>query len=72
LAQAGATIFLSTHSIGVAEEVCHRIGIIQRGRLIACGTMAQLYAQACTKHGNLESVFLELTQEQITHEAASG
>ena len=50
-------------TIGVAEEVCHRIGIIQRGRLIACGTMADLYAQAQTKQGNLESVFLELTQD---------
>jgi ABC-2 type transport system ATP-binding protein len=64
LAEQGTTVFLSTHSIGVAEEVCHRIGIIQRGRLIACGTMADLYAQAQTKHGNLESVFLELTQDE--------
>jgi ABC-2 type transport system ATP-binding protein len=60
----GTTVFLSTHSISVAEEVCHRIGIIQRGRLIACGTMADLYAQAQSKHGNLESVFLELTQDR--------
>jgi ABC-2 type transport system ATP-binding protein len=59
----GTTVFLSTHSIGVAEEVCHRIGIIQRGRLIACGTMADLYSQAQSKHGSLESVFLELTQD---------
>jgi ABC-2 type transport system ATP-binding protein len=63
LSEQGTTVFLSTHSIGVAEEVCHRIGIIQRGRLIACGTMADLYAQAQTKQGNLESVFLELTQD---------
>jgi ABC-2 type transport system ATP-binding protein len=64
LAGKSTTIFLSTHSIGVAEEVCHRIGIIQTGRLIACGTMAELYNQAKTKSGNLESVFLELTREQ--------
>jgi ABC-2 type transport system ATP-binding protein len=63
----GTTVFLSTHSIGVAEEVCHRIGIIQRGRLIACGTMADLYAQAQSKHGNLESVFLELTQDHAAN-----
>ncbi len=71
LAEAGATVFLSTHSIGVAEEVCHRIGIIQHGRLIACGTMAQLHAQARNKHSNLESVFLELTQEQMIDETSS-
>jgi hypothetical protein len=35
----------------------------QSGRLIACGTMADLYAQAQTKQGNLESVFLELTED---------
>jgi ABC-2 type transport system ATP-binding protein len=63
-AQKGMTIFLSTHSIGVAEEVCHRIAIIHKGRLIACGTMAELYDQAKTKSGNLESVFLQLTREQ--------
>src|ERR687898_1678882 len=64
LARTGTTLFLSTHSISVAEEVCHRIGIIQKGRLIACGTMAELYSQAKTRSENLESVFLELTREQ--------
>ena len=64
LAARGTAIFLSTHSIGVAEEICHRIGIIQKGRLIACGSMDALYNQAHTKDGNLESVFLELTREQ--------
>ena len=64
LAENGTTVFLSTHSISVAEEVCHRIGIIQQGRLIACGTMAELYRQANGHSGNLESVFLELTRQQ--------
>ena len=64
LSESGTTIFLSTHSISVAEEICHRIGIIQQGKLIACGTMNQLHEQAAGRHGNLESVFLELTREQ--------
>jgi ABC-2 type transport system ATP-binding protein len=64
LSKQGTTVFLSTHSISVAEEICHRIGIIQKGRLIACGTMAELQEQATGRHGNLESVFLELTREQ--------
>jgi ABC-2 type transport system ATP-binding protein len=65
LAQNGTTVFLSTHSISVAEEICHRIGIIQRGRLIACGTMTELHRLAAGRHhGSLESVFLELTREQ--------
>jgi ABC-2 type transport system ATP-binding protein len=65
LAQDGVTIFLSTHSIDTAEEICHRIGIIRQGQLIACGTMAELQRQADGNHSNLESVFLELTREQI-------
>jgi ABC-2 type transport system ATP-binding protein len=64
LSKSGTTIFLSTHSISVAEEICHRIGIIQKGRLIACGTMNELHERAAGRHGNLESVFLELTREQ--------
>ena len=64
LSKNGTTVFLSTHSISVAEEICHRIGIIQRGRLIACGTMSELHERAAGRHGNLESVFLELTREQ--------
>jgi ABC-2 type transport system ATP-binding protein len=64
LAANGTTIFLSTHSIAVAEEICHRIGIIQKGRLIACGTMAEIHRQASPANGSLESVFLELTREQ--------
>lgn len=70
LSEKGTTVFLSTHSISVAEEVCHRIGIIQRGRLIACGTMAELYDQADAKQGSLESVFLELTREPTVDDAA--
>ena len=65
LAQDGVTIFLSTHSIDTAEEICHRIGIIRQGKLIACGSMAELQGQADGNHSNLESVFLELTREQI-------
>ena len=65
LAQDGVTIFLSTHSIDTAEEICHRIGIIRQGQLIACGSMAELQCQVDGNHSNLESVFLELTREQI-------
>jgi ABC-2 type transport system ATP-binding protein len=64
LARAGTTIFLSTHSISVAEEVCHRIGIIQKGHLIASGAMADLYRLTCKQDSNLEDVFLELTRQQ--------
>jgi len=68
LAKNGTTVFLSTHSISVAEEICHRIGIIRKGRLISCGTMAEIHRQARSSNGNLESVFLELTHEAETVE----
>lgn len=64
LAASGTTVFLSTHSISIAEEICDRIGIIQSGRLIACGSMAEIHDRSRHKGGNLESVFLELTLEQ--------
>jgi ABC-2 type transport system ATP-binding protein len=64
LAENGTTVFLSTHSISVAEEICHRIGIIQRGRLITCDSTAEILGRSENKDGNLESVFLELTVEQ--------
>ena len=63
LAKKGTTLFLSTHSISIAEEICQRIGIIHKGKLIASGTMADLYRLAKVKEGRLESVFLELTRD---------
>jgi ABC-2 type transport system ATP-binding protein len=64
LAEAGTTVFLSTHSLSVAEEVCHRIGIIHKGHLIASGSMADIYRLTRVHDSNLEDVFLELTQQQ--------
>lgn len=55
----GVAVFLSTHTLDVAQEICDRVGIFQQGRLIACGTPAALSAQAAS--GRLEDVFLHLT-----------
>ncbi|MGC9327986.1 MAG: ABC transporter ATP-binding protein [Candidatus Hinthialibacter sp.] len=62
----GMTIFLSTHTLDVAEELCDRIGIIQRGRLIALGAMKELQELAKDESSDLrlESVFLKLTEEK--------
>ncbi len=59
----GATVFLSTHSLDIAQELSDRIGIITQGRLIGCGTLDELRKQA-EMHGNLEEVFLILTEEE--------
>ena len=64
----GTTIFMSTHSLDVAEEVCEEIAIIQAGRIIACGTPDSLRERAGVD-GNLEDLFLNLTQgKKIAHE----
>lgn len=60
-AASGTGIFLSTHSMEIAEELCDRIGIIVHGRLKASGTMTELRARAETDNTNLEDIFLELT-----------
>ncbi len=58
----GKTLMFSTHIMEVAEKLCDRIGIIHKGRLVACGTMAELKALGRTEH-SLESLFLELTDQ---------
>ena len=62
-AQAGMTIFLSTHQLSVAEEVADRIGILHRGKLIALGSMAELRSQAA-EAGALEKIFLSLVDAE--------
>jgi len=59
----GVTLFMSTHSLDVAQEICDEIAIIQGGRLIAQGTGDALRRQSGVD-GNLEEVFLRLTREK--------
>lgn len=69
-AQKGMTVFLSTHQLSVAEEVADRIGIINRGKVIALGTVDELRAQA-HEQGGLEKVFLSLVDaEEAAREKA--
>ena len=61
LAKKGMAIFMSTHSMEVAEKMCRRIGIINEGRLIAVGTMEELREKAQSTDERLEPLFLKLT-----------
>lgn len=63
LTRQGVTVFLSTHSLDIVQELASRIGIIHRGRLIGCGTLEALRKQAA-HDGSLEDVFLKLTEEE--------
>jgi len=64
LASSGRTVFMSTHTLEIAEEVCDRIAIINKGRIIALGTMDELRRINQEEHDRLESIFLELTGGQ--------
>ena len=60
-ATAGVTVFMSTHTLAVAEEIADRIGIMDRGRLRFLGSVAELQHELESPHDALEPLFLELT-----------
>ena len=64
----GHTIMMSTHTLEVAESMCDRIGIIQGGKIRACGTMAELRQNAEDGATGLETIFLRLTGENAARE----
>ena len=58
----GVSIFMSTHSLEIVDELCDRVGIIKEGRLIYLDTRDNLHSVKAQYDGKLESVFLELTR----------
>src|SRR3982074_991524 len=61
LAARGTTVLLSTHILEVAQALCRRVAIIDRGRIVAIGTMEELRAQAGREQGSLGEPFLKHT-----------
>lgn len=62
LAAGGTTVFMSTHTLQIAQDICDRIGVIHRGKLIAEGTVDELKEQANADRVDLEQVFMILTE----------
>jgi ABC-2 type transport system ATP-binding protein len=60
-ANIGMVIFMSTHTLGLAEEIADRIGIVDRGQLRFLGTLAELRGQVAQEHTSLERMYLDLT-----------
>jgi ABC-2 type transport system ATP-binding protein len=60
-ANQGNSVFFSTHVLEVAEKLCDRIGIINRGKLVYCGTMQDLKSRFAAD-ASLETIFLEMTK----------
>jgi ABC-2 type transport system ATP-binding protein len=65
-ADSGMTVLLSTHSLGVAQEVAHRLAIVETGQIIAEGTFEELKNVAETTDGNLEDIFIKITRSDVT------
>ena len=61
LCDRGCTVFISTHILEIAERVCDRIGIINKGQLVTVGTLDELRQANTATDKNLEEIFLELT-----------
>jgi ABC-2 type transport system ATP-binding protein len=63
LAAEGMTIFMSTHSLDVAQEVCSEVGIIDHGNILESGNLADILEKR--KSGKLEDIFFELTESRL-------
>ncbi len=64
----GVTIFLSTHTLEIAQQLCHRLGIVNEGKLIAMGPLSELMTaleHKTAQTGTLESLFLALTGRSL-------
>lgn len=61
----GNTIVLTTHILEIAERLAERISIIQKGRIVAVGTLDQLREHAGQQGASLEDVFLNLTEASV-------
>lgn len=62
-AKEGNCVFFSTHVLEVAEKLCDRVGIINKGKLIFVGTFEEMKTKL-KDNGTLEELFLEITQDE--------
>ncbi|MBI5189821.1 MAG: ABC transporter ATP-binding protein [Nitrospirae bacterium] len=60
----GSAVFMSTHSLDLAEKIADRVGIINRGKLIALGSVEEMRGMADMPGSALDEVFLKLTEER--------
>ena len=60
-ADSGKCVFFSTHVLDVAEKICDRVGIINKGKLLFVGTLEQM-RETFKEDGSLEQLFLEITE----------
>jgi ABC-2 type transport system ATP-binding protein len=68
----GGTVFLSTHTLEVAEALCDRIAIIHEGEIIALGTLDELRSQSQAGGAHLEEIFLKITGGEAMTDVIAG
>ncbi|WP_139903500.1 ABC transporter ATP-binding protein [Clostridium thermarum] len=62
-ADSGKTVFFSTHVLDVAEKVCDRVAIINKGKILFCGSIGEM-REHFKSNESLEKMFLELTENE--------
>ena len=68
----GMTVFMSTHTLAMAEEMADRMGIMVQGNLKFLGTVSELREQVDMETRSLENLYLEITSSETgEHEVAS-
>ncbi len=67
----GGTVLMSTHTMEVAEAMCDRVAIIQEGKIVASGSMADLRNQTAAGNASLEELFLKVTGGAAEKELAA-
>jgi ABC-2 type transport system ATP-binding protein len=66
-AAAGKTVFYSTHLLEHAEKLCHRVGILNRGRLVLCGTLDEI-RRDLPRDSSLEEIYFQVTRQAPAEE----
>ncbi|TFF97186.1 MAG: ATP-binding cassette domain-containing protein, partial [Promethearchaeota archaeon] len=62
----GGSVLFSTHIMEIAEDICDRIGIIHKGKMVGIGTIDELRQQSNKLGASLEEVFLRLTEQDTS------
>jgi ABC-2 type transport system ATP-binding protein len=64
----GGSVLFSTHIMEIAQDLCDRIAIINKGKIVGIGTIEELSRQADKLGSNLEDIFLRLTEQDTSVE----
>lgn len=62
-ADSGKTVFFSTHVLEVAEKICDRVAIVNKGKILFCGTLEEI-REHFKQNESLEKMFLEMTDNE--------